>query len=169
MKIFKLGIESEVCGDVDTMNLEVNTEDVVELLNFVSNYQYLVIWGVLFNIPWKKVLWHGFNKWRPRGYPLILFLFVRNYQYLVKSRILFNIQWKKVLWHGFTKWRPCGYPLIRFLFISHSSSYMPWIVGYPFISYELSMHCYQLSIHRLAPSYFLYSFFYNCLFQLLND
>ena len=50
MKIFKLGIESEVRGDVDTMNLEVNTEDGVELLNFVSNYQYLVISGVLFNI-----------------------------------------------------------------------------------------------------------------------
>ena len=50
MKIFKLGIESDVHGDVGTMNLEVNAEDVVELLNFVSNYQYLVISGVLFNI-----------------------------------------------------------------------------------------------------------------------
>ena len=42
MKIFKLGIESDDCGHVGTMNLEVNSEDVVELLNFVSNYPYLV-------------------------------------------------------------------------------------------------------------------------------
>ena len=26
--------------------------------------------GVLFNIPWTKVLWHGFTKWKPRvGWP----------------------------------------------------------------------------------------------------
>ena len=54
-----------------------------------------------------------------------------------------------------------------FLFISHSSSYLP--VGYPFINYELSIYCYQLSIHQLAPSYFLCYFFYNCLFRILNN
>ena len=32
---------------------------------FVSNYQYLVKLGVFFNIPWTKLPWHGFTKWRP--------------------------------------------------------------------------------------------------------
>ena len=60
--------------------------------------------------------------------------------------------------------------IIFFLFfIAHSSSFLPWIIGYPFINYDLSLHFYQLSIHQLATSYFLYSFFYNCLFWILND
>ena len=35
-------------------------------------FQYFLKIGVLFHMPRMNVLWHGFTKWRPRAFPLLL-------------------------------------------------------------------------------------------------
>ena len=66
VKFILVGIIREYIVKIGFFKLKICIGRGLNKKIFVSNYQYVVKLGVLFNVPWTKALWHCFTKWIPR-------------------------------------------------------------------------------------------------------